>query len=82
MLVGIGFIAILTAAAAERFMASRREVAEARHELHERLDEILRRLDAIEGGGPSRSVLRRDSAGPRRPRAGIAAQSRSPRTAE
>jgi voltage-gated potassium channel len=48
MLVGIGFVAILTAAAAERFMRSRRaeEVA-----IEERLAEIARRLDAIERRG-------------------------------
>src|SRR3954466_9785125 len=33
MLVGIGFVAILTAAAADRFMASRREASEERHEV-------------------------------------------------
>jgi voltage-gated potassium channel len=52
MLVGIGFVAILTAAAAERFMASRRELSDEGHELHERLDEIMRRLDAIERRRP------------------------------
>jgi voltage-gated potassium channel len=44
MLVGIGFVAILTAAAAER---TRNRHAE-EHELHAMLAEILRRLDAIE----------------------------------
>jgi voltage-gated potassium channel len=48
MLVGIGFVAILTAAAAERFMRSRQEAAEERAELNERLDEILRRLATLE----------------------------------
>lgn len=48
MLVGIGFVAILTAAAAERFIASRREAAEERHELRQRLDEIVARLDRME----------------------------------
>ena len=48
MLVGIGFVAILTAAAAERFIASRREVAQEREELRERLDEVLSRLDALD----------------------------------
>jgi hypothetical protein len=48
MLVGIGFVAMLTAAAAERFMRSRREADTERAELHERLDEVLRRLDRIE----------------------------------
>ncbi len=50
MLVGIGFVAILTAGAAERFIASRREATEERHQLGEKLDEIARRLDAIEKG--------------------------------
>ena len=45
MFVGIGFVAILTAAAAERFMRARR----AEDVVVERqLDEIIRRLDAIE----------------------------------
>lgn len=49
MLVGIGFVAILTAAAAERFIAGRREMmAEERRELRERLDEIITRLDRME----------------------------------
>jgi voltage-gated potassium channel len=47
MLVGIGFVAILTATVAERFMRGREAEAH-RVELHERLDEILRRLDSIE----------------------------------
>jgi voltage-gated potassium channel len=47
MLVGIGFIAVITAAAAERFMRAREAEAQ-RAELTERLDEILRRLDAME----------------------------------
>jgi voltage-gated potassium channel len=47
MLVGIGFVAILTATVAERFMRGREAEAQ-RAELHERLDEILRRLDSIE----------------------------------
>jgi voltage-gated potassium channel len=47
MVVGIGFVAVLTAAAAERFIRSR-EAAEQRHEIVERLEEIGRRLDAIE----------------------------------
>ena len=45
MFVGIGFVAIITAAAAERFMRARR----AEDVVVERqLDEIIRRLDAIE----------------------------------
>jgi voltage-gated potassium channel len=47
MLIGIGFVAIVTAAAAERFMRSREAEAE-RAALRERLDEVLRRLDGIE----------------------------------
>jgi voltage-gated potassium channel len=47
MVVGIGFVAIVTAAAAERFMRSREAEAE-RAELRERLDEVLRRLDRME----------------------------------
>jgi voltage-gated potassium channel len=45
MSVGIGFVAIITAAAAERFMEGRHE----REELREKLDEILRRLDERSG---------------------------------
>ena len=48
MLVGIGFVAILTAAAAERFIASRREAADERHDLRRRLDDIAARLERIE----------------------------------
>jgi type II secretory pathway pseudopilin PulG len=47
MVVGIGLVAIVTAAAAERFMRGREAEAE-RAALQERLDEVLRRLDAIE----------------------------------
>jgi voltage-gated potassium channel len=47
MLVDIGFVAVLTAAAAERFMRGR-EAEQQRAELQERLDEIARRLDAID----------------------------------
>src|SRR6476659_1303049 len=47
MVVGIGFVAIITAAAAERFMRSREAEAE-RAELRKRLDEVLLRLDRIE----------------------------------
>jgi hypothetical protein len=39
MLVGIGFVAVLTAAAAERFMRGREAEAQ-RGELHDRLAEI------------------------------------------
>jgi voltage-gated potassium channel len=47
MLVGIGFVALLTAAAAERFMRGREAEAQ-RTELHERLEEISTRLAALE----------------------------------
>jgi voltage-gated potassium channel len=50
MLVGIGFIAVLTAAAAERFMRGREAEAQ-RAELHERLEEIAARLAAMEDRG-------------------------------
>jgi voltage-gated potassium channel len=46
MLVGIGFVAVLTAAAAERFMRGR-EAEEQRAELHQRLEEISARLAAL-----------------------------------
>ena len=52
MFVGIGFIAILTAAAAERFL---REQRDERHELEgveQRLDEIVLRLDSMEKDRP------------------------------
>jgi voltage-gated potassium channel len=49
MLVGIGFVAVLTAAAAERFMRGR-EAEQQRSELQERLDEIAARLAALERG--------------------------------
>jgi hypothetical protein len=47
MLVGIGFVAVLTAAAAERFMRGREAEAQ-RVELHVRLEEISERLAALE----------------------------------
>lgn len=47
MLVGIGFIAIITAAAAERFLRGREAEAQ-RADLTERLDEIVNRLDAMD----------------------------------
>ena len=49
MLVGIGFVAVLTAAAAERFMRGR-EAEEQRAELNDRLEEIVARLAALERG--------------------------------
>jgi voltage-gated potassium channel len=47
MLVGIGFVAVLTAAAAERFLRGR-EAERQPAELHERLEEIATRLAALE----------------------------------
>lgn len=49
MLVGIGFVALLTAAAAERFMRSRREEE---RRVSDRLDEIVARLDAMDRRSP------------------------------
>jgi voltage-gated potassium channel len=62
MFTGIGFVAVLTAAAAERFVRSRRAEEQAREERHaieeradqerraikERLDDIIARLDALD----------------------------------
>jgi voltage-gated potassium channel len=48
MLVGIGFVAILTAAAASRFMRQHEQEATIERDLRERLDEVLRRLEAME----------------------------------
>ncbi len=48
MLVGIGFVAVLTAAAAERFMRARRDEANELAAVHERLDEIVARLERME----------------------------------
>jgi voltage-gated potassium channel len=45
MVTGIGFVAVLTAAAAERFVRARRNEEQG---LAERLDQIARRLDSIE----------------------------------
>jgi voltage-gated potassium channel len=45
MVSGIGFVAVLTAAAAERFVRSRRERERA---IEARLDQIIARLDALE----------------------------------
>jgi voltage-gated potassium channel len=47
MLVGIGFVAILTAAAAERITRARREESADLAAVREQLDEITRRLDAM-----------------------------------
>jgi voltage-gated potassium channel len=51
MLVGIGFIAILTAGAADRFLRQQRAESNAIAGVEERLDEILQRLDRIEHRG-------------------------------
>lgn len=48
MLAGIGFVAILTAAAADRFMRASAAAERERDELRERLDEVVNRLDAVE----------------------------------
>ena len=48
MFVGIGFIAVLTAAAAERFLRVQREERNELEGVEQRLDQILTRLDAIE----------------------------------
>lgn len=48
MLVGIGFVAILTAGAAERFMRAQRAERRELEGVEQRLDEILRRLESLE----------------------------------
>jgi voltage-gated potassium channel len=52
MITGIGFVAVLTAAAAERFMRGRRAEEERarteREAIQGRLDQIIARLDALE----------------------------------
>lgn len=48
MLVGIGFVAVLTAAAAERFTRTHRETEADRAELSARLNGLARQLEAIE----------------------------------
>jgi len=52
IITGIGFVAVLTAAAAERFVRRRQEeeqrAREERQAITGRLDEILHRLDALE----------------------------------
>lgn len=50
MVVGIGFVAILTAAAAGRFLREREAEGMALAAVEQRLDEVLLRLDAIEPG--------------------------------
>jgi hypothetical protein len=62
MVTGIGFVAVVTAAAAERFVRSRRveeqaheerraieeRAQEQRRSIEERLDQIIARLDSLE----------------------------------
>lgn len=48
MFVGIGFIAVLTAAAAERFLREQRVEREELEGVEQRLEEIIRRLEAME----------------------------------
>jgi voltage-gated potassium channel len=50
MLVGIGFIAILTAAAAGRFLREQQAEATALANVELRLDEVLQRLEVMESG--------------------------------
>lgn len=52
MLVGIGFIAILTAAAAERFLRVQRQERADLQRVEQRLDQIVARLDSIERQRP------------------------------
>jgi voltage-gated potassium channel len=46
--IGIGFVAVLTAGAADRFVRAGRHAEEERQEILERLDGIASRLDAVE----------------------------------
>lgn len=48
MFAGIGFVAILTAAAADRFLHVRQQESREWEGVEQRLDDIIRRLDAIE----------------------------------
>lgn len=48
MLVGIGFIAILTAAAAERFLRAQRQERTEFERVEKQLETIVARLDAME----------------------------------
>jgi voltage-gated potassium channel len=49
MLVGIGFVAILTGAIAQRFIAPKEDAIEAgERELHDKLDALTERLDRVE----------------------------------
>jgi len=52
MFVGIGFIAILTASAAERFLRAQNSEQRELVGVERRLDEVLQRLDAIEAKRP------------------------------
>jgi voltage-gated potassium channel len=52
--VGIGFIAILTAAAAERFLRAQRQEHHELAAVEAKLDEVLRKLDAVEAAAASR----------------------------
>lgn len=47
--IGIGFVAVLTAAAANRFVRAGHQAEEEREQILERLDSIAERLDAFEG---------------------------------
>ena len=61
MVVGIGFVALLTAAAAERFVNATVEERDRDDEIIRRLEELARRLDALEeSGGRNRSDARRE----------------------
>ncbi|MBN1529433.1 MAG: voltage-gated potassium channel, partial [Thermoleophilaceae bacterium] len=48
MLTGIGFVAILTGAVAERFLASTRQVAQVESELAAEVAELRGRIDQLE----------------------------------
>ena len=54
MFVGIGFVALITAAAAERFVNATVEDRERDDEIIHRLDELTRRLDELHGQGAER----------------------------
>lgn len=51
MFVWIGFIAILTAAAAERFLREQRTERRELAVVEQRLEEIIRRLDSMDAKG-------------------------------
>ncbi len=50
MLVGIGFIAVLTAAAAERFLRAQADERRELEGVEQRLDEVVARLERMDGG--------------------------------